>query len=241
VFVVLIGLGTWQVQRKAWKEALIASLTERLNAVPTALPAPATWPRLDPANEEYRRVAFSAEFDNTREALVYGAASAFRPDASGLGYWVLTPARLADGSVVMVNRGFVPDGRQDPKSRPGGELTGPVPITGVLRWPDSGHWFTPKPDATHNLWFSRDLKSIAAAKGLAEIAPFYVEQEGPVPRGGLPLPGKIVVRLSNDHLQYAVTWFGLAVALAAFFVVWALGSRRTERAREAADKARKPH
>ena len=142
-FVVLIGLGTWQVERKAWKEALIAALTERLGALLQALPAQATWQNLDPASAEYRRVKFTAQFDHAAEALVYGAASAFRPDVSGPGYWVFTPARLTDGSLVMVNRGFVPEDRKDPKSRAGGQVLGPVDIVGALRWPDTRHWFTP--------------------------------------------------------------------------------------------------
>ena len=115
VFAVLIGLGTWQVQRKAWKEALIASLTERLGAAPEALPPAATWPKLDPADAEYRRVKFTAQFDHAAEALLYGAASAFRPDVSGPGDWVFTPARLADGSIVIVDRGFVPEDAQRPE------------------------------------------------------------------------------------------------------------------------------
>ena len=125
-FIVLIGLGTWQVERKAWKEALIAALTERLAVPPQALPAPATWQNLDPASDEYRHVKFAAVFDHAAEALVYGAASAFRPDVSGPGYWVFTPARLTDGSLVMVNRGFVPEDRKEPKSRSAGQVSGPV-------------------------------------------------------------------------------------------------------------------
>jgi surfeit locus 1 family protein len=134
-FIVLIGLGTWQVERKTWKEALIASLTERLAAPPEALPAPATWPNLEPADDEYRRVKFTAQFDHAAEGLIYGAASAFRPDVSGPGYWVFTPARLTDGSLVMVNRGFVPEDRKDAKSRADGQVLQPVEITGALRWP----------------------------------------------------------------------------------------------------------
>ena len=103
---------------------------------PIALPSPATWPSLDPATDEYRRVTFSAEFDHAKEALVFAAASAFRPDVSGPGYWVFTPARLADGSLLIVNRGFVPEGRQDPKSRPDGQISGAVEIVGAMRWPD---------------------------------------------------------------------------------------------------------
>ena len=123
---------------------------------PQALPSAKAWPQLNAADDEYRRVKFRATFDNAPEALVFASATAFRPDVSGPGYWVFAPARLADGGVVMVNRGFVPDGRQDPKSRPGGQLSGPVDIVGAMRWPDTRHWFTPNDDPAHNLWFARD-------------------------------------------------------------------------------------
>jgi surfeit locus 1 family protein len=228
VFIVLVGLGTWQVQRKAWKENLIALLTERLAAPPVALPGAKSWPSLDPASDEYHRVTFTAQFDNAAEALVYGAASAFRPDVSGPGYWVFTPARLVDGSLVIVNRGFVPEGQQNPKSRAGGEIAGLVDITGAMRWPDARHWFTPNDEPEKNLWFSRDPQSIAAAKGLGAVAPFFVEQETPVPPGGLPQPGKIVVNLPDNHLQYAITWYGLAAVLVVVFVAWARSTRRRQ-------------
>jgi surfeit locus 1 family protein len=225
-FIVLIGLGTWQVERKAWKEALIAALTERLAASPDILPAQATWQSLGPASDEYRHFKFTAQFDHAAEALVYGAASAFRPDVSGPGYWVFTPARLTDGSLIMVNRGFVPEDRKDPKSRADGQVSGPVEIVGALRWPDTRHWFTPQDDPAHNLWFNRDPQAIAAAKGLGAVAPFFVEMEAPAPPGGLPSPGKIVVNLPDNHLQYAITWYGLAAALVGVFAVWAFGSRQ---------------
>lgn len=226
VFSFLIGLGIWQIQRKAWKEGLIALLTERLAAPPEALPPTKAWLQLNAANNEYRRVKFHATVDNAPEALVFASATAFRPDVSGPGYWVFAPARLADGSVVMVNRGFVPDGRRDPKSRPDGQLSGPIDIVGAMRWPDTRHWFTPNDDPAHNLWFARDPVAIAAAKNFGPVAPFYVEQEAPMPPGGLPRPGKLVVSLPDNHLQYAITWFGLAAVLAGVFVSYAFTSRR---------------
>ena len=219
-FLILIGLGTWQVQRKAWKEGLIAELTERLSAAPIALPSAKDWSSLDPASDEYSRVTFSAQFDNAAEALVYGAASAFRPDVTGLGYWVFTPARLADGSTVIVNRGFIPEDKKDPKTRQAGQIAGPVTIVGSLRWPEPRHWFTPNDDPAHNLWLSRDPQSIAAAKGLGAIAPFYVEQESPVPPGGIRNPANSSSRFptttcntplpGTDWLQPwpGYSWFG---------------------------------
>ncbi len=233
-FCVLIGLGIWQIQRKAWKEGLIALLTERLAVPPEELPPAKSWPQLNAADDEYRRVEFRATFDNAPEALVFASATAFRPDVSGPGYWVFAPARLADGSVVMVNRGFVPDSRQDPKSRPNGEFSGPVDMVGAMRWPDVRHWFTPNDDPTHNLWFVRDPVAIAVAKNIGPVAPFYIEQEAPVPPGGLPQPGKLVVSLPDNHLQYAITWFGLAAVLAGVFISYAFTSRGRNGAGEAA-------
>ncbi len=227
LFAALIALGVWQIERKAWKEGLIAALTERLAAPPQALPAPASWPRLGQARDEYRRVSFTATFDYAQDALVYGAASAFRPDVSGPGYWVFTPARLADGGTVLVNRGFVPEGRQAASARAASQIPGPIAIVGVLRWPDHG-WFTPNGEPAKNLWFARDPAAIAVAKGLGAVAPFYVEQESPMPPGGLPQPGPLVVHLPNNHLQYAVTWFGLALVLAGVFAVWAQRQRTGE-------------
>jgi surfeit locus 1 family protein len=227
-FAVLVALGTWQIERKTWKEGLIAALTERLAAPPTALPAPRAWPSLDPTTDEYRRVKFSATFDHGKEALVYAAGSAFRPDVSGPGYWIFTPARLADGDFVMVDRGFVPEARKDPASRADGQIAGPVEIVGVMRWPDPRHWFSPADDPAHNLWFTRDPAAIAGAKGVGPVAPFYVEQASPVPPRGLPQPGKLVVNLPNSHLQYAVTWYGLALVLVVVFAVWARSSTRAQ-------------
>jgi surfeit locus 1 family protein len=227
-FLLLIGLGTWQIQRKAWKEGLIAALDAQLAAAPVALPPPASWPTLDRAKDEYRRVTFTATFDNAKEAFVFAAPSTFRPDVSGPGYWVFTPARLANGKTVLINRGFVPDERKEPKSRVEGQISGPVEIVGSMRWPDARHWFTPVDEPAKNLWFTADPRAMAAAKGLGAVAPFYVEQESPVPLGGLPKPGKLMVTLPDNHLQYALTWYGLALVLVIWFGAWAYSSGRGE-------------
>jgi len=217
---VLIGLGTWQLERKAWKEHLIATLTERLNAPPTALPPRDTWDRLDPAEMEFRRVTFPATFVPVPGAHVYTPGSALRNDVSGPGYWVFAPARLADGSLVMVNRGFVPYGQENTLG--GGSLArGTINIVGVMRWPEERGLFTPTDKPATNLWFLRDHLAIAAAKGIGPVAPFYIDQEAPQPPGGLPRPGRSTPSLPNNHLQYALTWYGLALVLVVVFLVWA--------------------
>jgi len=224
-FAVLLSLGLWQLDRKAWKEGLIATIERRLSAPPVVLPAPATWPWLRTAEGEFLRVAMTAEFLNDLEALVYTIGSTLREGSSGPGYWVFTPARLGGGALVMVNRGFVPNGKQDPATRPDGEVPGPINMVGVLRWPEPPGVFTPAGDPTRNIWFSRDSNAIAAAKGVS-VAPFYLELESPDPPGGLPRAGRLHPTLPNNHFGYALTWLGLAFVLAGVYGTWLFGSWR---------------
>jgi surfeit locus 1 family protein len=228
VVAILIGLGTWQRERLAWKEGLIAALEERLAAAPVPLPSPAAWAGLT-ASDEYRRVAAEVTFLHDKEALVYTSGSSLRRDIGGPGYWVFTPARLAGGAIVMVNRGFVPEARRAAATRPEGQVEGAVAITGALRWPDPVGVFTPAPNPSSNQWFSRDPRGIAAAKGLADAAPFYIEQETPEPPGGWPKPGRLYPHLPNNHFGYMLTWYGLAAALLAVYGAFLAGRWRSRR------------
>jgi surfeit locus 1 family protein len=126
----------------------------------------------------------------------------------------------------MVDRGFVPQDRREAAKRPEGQPSGRTDLVGVLRWPESPGLFTPAADPGANLWFVRDPASMAAAKGIGPVAPFYVEQEAPVPPGGWPRPGRLRPNLPNNHLGYAITWYGLALVLAGVFVAWVVGRRR---------------
>jgi len=218
--VILCGLGVWQLDRKTWKEDLIARLNTRLARPAQDLPPRASWPQLSEDGEEFRRVAFPAEFLDGEEALVYTSGSPLRPDVKGPGYWVFAAARLAGGSVIVVNRGFVPADRKDPAQRTEGVPHGIVDIVGVMRWPEPRGMFTPADEPKKNIWYLRDSNSIAEFKKWAAAAPFYIDQEEPVPPGGLPKPGKLEVHLPDNHLQYAITWFGLALALAGVYLVW---------------------
>jgi surfeit locus 1 family protein len=217
---ILVGLGLWQLERKVWKEDLIATLNTRLAQPPDALASRDSWSDLSAARDEFRRVTFPAEFLPGEEALVYSAGSALRPDVKGPGYWVFAPARLAGGSIVVVNRGFVPLDRKDPASRQQGAPAGRVDVVGALRWPEERGLFSAEDDVENGVWFSRDPKSMADAGGWSSTAPFYVEQESPVPSGGWPRPGRLNVDLRNAHLQYAITWFALALGLAGVYVTW---------------------
>jgi surfeit locus 1 family protein len=223
---ILIGLGIWQLDRKVWKENLIATVTSRISQAPANLPPRDSWPRLEQDGNEFSRVTFPAEFLEGQEALVYTAGSPFRPDVKGPGYWVFAPAQLTGGSIVLVNRGFIPLDKKDPATRAAGNVRGSVDIVGVMRWPETRGLFTPADDPKTNVWYLRDLQAMAAEKKWAAPAPFYIDQEGPVPPGNLPLPAKIEVKLPDNHLQYAITWFGLALGLAGVYVVWLAGRLR---------------
>lgn len=224
-FVLLVALGTWQLERKSEKEALLASLRARLS-VSVPLPPPQSWEGLSRADTEYHRVTFPAEFVPNEEALVYSAGSAFRPDVSGPGYWVFAPARLPGGSIVVVNRGFIPEDKKAAADQGSGGGSGFLDIVGAIRWPEARNAFTPADNPNSNLWFARDPLAMAQAKGWGRVAPFYVEQEAPTPPGGWPRPGRLEPRLPNNHLQYALTWYGLAAALLGVFVFWARGRLR---------------
>jgi surfeit locus 1 family protein len=218
---VLVALGSWQLARKAWKESLIAELDGKLAAPATDLPPRERWKQLDQTQYEFRHVAFPAEFLPGEEALVYTSGSSLRPDVTGPGYWVFAPARLTGGSIVLVNRGFVPEGKQDPKTRPQGRPSGVVEVAGALRWPEQRSGFTPPDEPEKGLWFARDPAAMAKAKHWDTSAPFYVDQEAPPVPGGLPKVGPLKPELPNRHLEYAVTWYGLAlvILIAALFFV----------------------
>lgn len=213
-FAFLLGLGFWQLERKEWKEKLIADLTERLSAAPADLPASDEWPKLTRDNSEFRRVKLRVEFVNMSPAYFYTGGSALRDDVKAPGYFMFVPARLASGQLVVINTGYVPD-PQFPWTG------GSAEIVGYLRWPESPGWFVSDHDASASTWFVRDHAAMTKVKNWGErTAPFYIDQESPVPAGGLPKPGPLSVKLRNDHLGYALTWFGLAAALAVIFALF---------------------
>jgi cytochrome oxidase assembly protein ShyY1 len=221
-FAVLIALGTWQLERKAWKEDLIATLDRRLATPPMKLPGLHEWPGLAREEFEFRRVVAQLEFPGSPPAYVYTAGSALRPDIKAPGYFVFVPAHAASDAVVVVNAGYVAE-RRDPGKR------GTTEVVGYLRWPEPPSWFVAEHDRSGAVWFVRDHRAMAKVRNWGgPVAPFYIDQESPVPAGGEPRPGPLTVKLRNDHLGYAITWFGLAAALVVVFVVWA-GARQRGR------------
>jgi len=204
LFAILCGLGAWQLERLQWKLNLIATVNGHMAAAPVSLDQIQAM-KFDDA--QYRRVTLAGRFDHAHEAYV------FTTDAGAAVYHVLTPFTADDGKVLMVDRGEVPKEKLDPATRAGGNPAGDVQVTGVWRAPDTPGAFTPPPDLSHRIWYARDLASIAAADHLTLSAPVVIEADATPNPGGWPKGGQTVVSFRNQHLSYAVTWFGLAIVL----------------------------
>ena len=217
---ILLWLGNWQLERKAWKEGLIAAIEQRAKAEPVELLTAysATYP--DEIGFEYLRAKVRGHFHHDKERYFYA------PDQQlGPGAHVYTPFEIAGNrSIIFVNRGYVPDALKDPATRSKGQTEGEVEIVGLMRTPGVKGRFTPDNDVKRNLWFWRDFSGMFASafeNTERPYAPVFLDAEGEAP-GGWPKGSATRLELPNRHLEYALTWFGLAGALLAVFIVYAL-------------------
>jgi len=216
-FTVLIALGVWQLDRLQWKLGLIAEVQHNLAAAPLSFDeAQGLGPKA-----QYRRVALDGQFDNTKEAFVFGTDNAGAPV-----YHVMVPFQMQDGRILLVDRGIVPKEKLDPATRRAGQIEGEAHIVGVWRVPDPLGWFTPAPDAAHRIWYAHDLGAIAKADGIKLAAPAIVEADATPNPGGWPKGGQTRVTFRNEHLQYAITWFGLAAVLLGVYIAFHISRGR---------------
>jgi surfeit locus 1 family protein len=215
---VLVSLGVWQLQRRAWKEGLIATIAARTAAAPVALAEAEKRLRVG-ADVEYVRVRVRGRFLHEKEQYFYAQDPRLGP-----GFHIYTPLEIAgEQTVVFVNRGFVTDALKAPEKRLAGQVEGEVEMSGLVRGPDTKGLFTAQNDAENNLWYWRDLDGLmASAFGdrPPPHIPVFVEAEAAAP-GGWPKGSATRLELPNRHLQYAITWFGLAAALAGVFLAFA--------------------
>ena len=210
LFAGLCALGVWQVERLAWKRDLIARVDSRIHAAPVAAPGSAT------KADEYRRVSATGSFLHDRATLVQ--ASTVR----GPGFWVLTPLRQTNGTILFVNRGFVPPDARTRYARP----TGTVRVTGLLRLTEPGGGFLRSNDPAASRWYSRDVAAIATARALPATANYFIDADAAPQPDALPVGGLTVIRFPNNHLVYALTWFSLAAMVAGAYILLMRQSRR---------------
>lgn len=241
LFLGFVALGTWQVERRAWKLALIERVEGRVHAPPSPVPSEATWPTVNAADFEYLPVNVQGSWIPGKTVLTTAVTEL------GAGFWVISALRQPDGTTVLVNRGFVP---QDQRSRWLSDTpstanpiptaaTDPVKITGLLRISEPGGGFLRTNDAAGGRWFSRDVAAISTALGLQRAAPFFIDAGLPAATtaapgssgdvdartasasaGPWPRTGMTVIRFHNSHLVYTLTWYGLAlmVVVAGWYV-----------------------
>ncbi len=211
VLAVLLGLGVWQIERLAWKEGVIAEIAARVHAPPIPLAPSAQWATL--ADYDYTRVGVNGRFEPRVEALIFRGSGKIEGALEQPGYWVMAPLRLPDGATLLVNRGFVAASRKDDPTRLESLPRGEVALTGLLREPETRNPFTPADDPARGAWYTRDPAAIAAALHLERAAPFSLDEDPHPAPSGLPSGGATVFDIPNNHLSYAVTWFGLAATL----------------------------
>jgi len=212
-FALFTSLGTWQVKRLFWKLDLITRVEERVHAAPVDVPQRSRWGQITAASDEYRHVKVSGIY-------LYDLTTKVQASTElGTGYWLLTPLRSDDGSVVIINRGFVPS-QQVISAVPGSAVKSIV--SGLLRISEPGGSLLRHNDAANNRWYSRDVAAIAKARGFSDAAPYFIDADaysdktaaGP----GQPIGGLTVIVFPNNHLVYAITWFALALLLA--YALW---------------------
>ncbi|MUO79232.1 SURF1 family protein [Agrobacterium vitis] len=212
----LVSLGTWQMHRMAWKEGLIADIESRRHQPPASVEDIDALARSG-GDVDYRAMTASGTYLNDKERRFLAT---YDGDA---GFYIYTPLQLADGHILFVNRGFVPEQKKEPSTRMGGQLLGLQRVTGLARakLTEKPSRLVPDNDIAKNVFYWKDLDAMAASTGIdaAKVLPFFLDAgPSPVP-GGLPIGGVTMIDLPNSHLQYALTWYGLALALAVIAVI----------------------
>jgi len=211
LFAILISLGVWQIDRLQWKLGLIAQVDRNMHAAPIS---PDEALAMGQA-ARYHRVALDGRFDNTKEAYIFGTESGAPV------YHVIVPFTVRDARIFLIDRGVVPKEKLDPAARKAGQIDGDTHVVGVWRAPDLPAAFTPAPDAARRIWFAHDLNGIARTDGIARLAaPVVIEADATPNPGGWPKGGQTVVTFRNEHLQYAITWFGLAAVLLGVYIAY---------------------
>jgi surfeit locus 1 family protein len=204
---ILIGLGTWQVYRLHWKEAIMARIAEAERAPPVAL---------GPDPQPYTKVQVTGRFLYDK-AVRYGAEVRDTSAGPTMGTYQIVPLERDGAPPILVDRGWVPQTRPAPLDDPAGQVT----VAGYIRQAETAHWFSPVDDVAGRQFFTLNTASIAAAVGLPPPMPFTLIVLGPESSTSYPVPAQTLPRPPNNHLSYAITWYGLSVALVVIFIVWA--------------------
>lgn len=204
VLLVLLALGTWQVKRLIWKQDLIARVEARAHATPVA--APLDWTNITADNSEYLRVTVTGTYQYQHQEYTQALT------ALDGGYWVMTPLVDASGKTFYINRGFIPTASRTAFEQATPAETGPVTINGLLRIPELSAFLRTNEPTLHR-WYSRDVATMGQQAGLSQVAPYFIDADRAADPTTLPIGGMTQISFPNNHLVYALTWYGLAALL----------------------------
>ena len=220
---ILLSLCTWQIQRLAWKEGLLTAIAERRAATPVDI---SEIDRMAKAGEDvdYRAMTATGIYANNKERHFFATYE------GRTGYYIYTPLQLADGRFLLVNRGFVPFDSKEPETRKEGQLTGEQTVRGLARSEllEKPSWVVPDNDIAKNIFYWKDHHAMAESVGLdpIKVVPFFMDADATPNPGGWPIGGVTQFDLPNNHLQYAMTWYGLALALVVICIAVVIKRRR---------------
>jgi len=217
----LIGLGVWQIERLHWKLDLIATMNRKMHAAPVPVDGTGGTSFAWVPQNDYARVSLDGRFDNAKEAYLFTTG----PEGTPV-YHVLTPFTTDAGHIYLVDRGMVPLDKRDPASRAEGQIEGKTHVIGIWRTPDGPGLFTPAPDLAHRVWYAREVNAIAGSDHVRLAAPVVIETDSAPNPGGWPKGGQTVVDLPNNHLSYAITWFGLAAGMIGVYLAYHISKGR---------------
>ena len=210
---ILVSLGTWQLRRLAWKTGVLAEIA-------AAEAAPAVPMPRNPS--QFQKVAASGLLRTDRSVL-YGADVRDTPSGPQMGAQLVTPLERPGEPPLLVVRGWVPTDHPRPADAP----PGPASFDGYVRAPDRAGPFSAADDPARRLFYTLDPQAIAAAVDEPDAEPYALVALGPPPPpGAYPIPAESLPRPPNDHLSYAVTWYGLAVVCVVVFGAYAQKRRR---------------
>lgn len=220
----LVWLGNWQVKRQSWKESLITQVATRIDLPRVAIPAPASWGQMIPEAYNFTPSFLQGTYQFQHEIYVFTTLHTPKGELGGQGVWVMTPLALDSGHLVFINRGFVPYEGWLSGTQSWDKTSGPITVSGLLRKPELQDIFAPDPNMDTRLFNRRDPRFIAQSLGLSDetvrtVAPFFVDA-ATTTKGRLPQGGETVLTFTNNHLQYVVTWYGLALAVLGSLIYW---------------------
>lgn len=222
---VLLSLGGWQIQRMSWKQDVLSKLEARAAADPVTLARALEVSTRSGEDAQFLKVAATGQFRHAFELHLFGLANK-QP-----GWRIITPLETSTGDVVLVVRGFVPEALKEAGSRRAGQVPGTVSVVGQVRYTEVPGMFIPENAVQSNQWYSRDLTAMQAALPAdlqKKALPFFIELEKPAHAAQWPKPSPLTAsHLHNRHLQYALTWFGLAAVLVAIYGAMLVGRLKT--------------